>query len=82
MAIEVATSDLRAQGKKLKSFMILIKQKLNRQQLSRSRNFRKLLAIVFDPDEKEHDVKYLLGGVGVCLTSCKATRRNKWNISC
>ena len=62
MAIEVTKPDLRSQGKKLKSFMILIKQKLNRQQMSRSRNFRKLLAIVFDPEEKERDVKFLLGG--------------------
>lgn len=37
----------------MKAFMILIKKKLNRQQISRSPNFRKLLALVFDPDEQE-----------------------------
>jgi hypothetical protein len=33
--------------------MVLIKQKLSRQQACRSANFRRLMAMVFDPDETQ-----------------------------
>lgn len=44
---------VKKQAKALKAFCVLVKQKLNRQQVCRSLNFRKLLALVYDPDEKE-----------------------------
>ena len=45
--------DLNQEAKDMKKFMILLKKKLTRQQISRSPNFRKLLALVFDPNEQE-----------------------------
>ena len=46
---------LKQQAKQLKGFLTLIKQKLNRQQISRQRNFRMLLALVFDPEANQQD---------------------------
>lgn len=46
-------SILKNTAKKVKAFMVLIKQKLSRQQVCRSANFRRLMAMVFDPDETQ-----------------------------
>ena len=53
MKLGIPKDKVKKEAKKIKEFLILIKKKLNRQQISRSYNFRKLLALVFDPDEKE-----------------------------
>ena len=45
--------ELKEEAKKIKSFLVLLKQKLTRQQVCRSKNFRRLMALVFDPDEQE-----------------------------
>lgn len=47
-----SSKDLKKEAKKIKSFLVLIKKKLQRQQVCRSRNFRKLMALVFDPNEE------------------------------
>ena len=44
---------IKSQAKKIKGFLILIKQKLNRQQISREKKFRLLLALVFSPNAEE-----------------------------
>lgn len=46
-------ADLKNDAKMIKSFLVLVKQKLARQQVCRSLNFRRLMAMVFDPEEKE-----------------------------
>ena len=46
-------SSLKKTAKKIKAFMVLIKQKLARQQVCRSLRFRRLMAMVFDPDETQ-----------------------------
>ena len=46
-------ADLKSDAKKIKSLLVLVKQKLSRQQVCRSQNFRRLMAMVFDPEEKE-----------------------------
>lgn len=48
---------LKKESKSLKAFMVLLKAKLTRQQLCRSFNFRKLMALVFDPDGKDMGAK-------------------------
>ena len=54
MKIPLAGSkELRKEAKLAKAFCVLIKKKLKRDQLSRNKTFRKLLALVFDPEEKE-----------------------------
>ena len=49
-------SILKTQAKKIKSFLIFIKQKLNRQQISREKKFRLLLALVFNQNAEEDGV--------------------------
>ena len=44
-------SDLKQQAKCAKGFMILVKRKLQRGQLCRGKLFRKLMALVFDPED-------------------------------
>lgn len=51
-----ATKDIRKDAKVLKQFCVLVKRKLQREQLCRSLNFRKLMALVFDPDEKDRSL--------------------------
>lgn len=54
MQIAIPRKDqVKKEAKAIKSFLVLIKKKLSRQQVCRNRNFRQLLALVFDPDEKE-----------------------------
>ncbi len=45
--------DLKEEGKCIKKFLVHIKLKLARQQVCRSYLYRKLLVLVFDPDEQE-----------------------------
>ena len=45
--------ELKEQGKVLKSFCVLIKRKLGRPHLTRSRVFRKLVALVFHAEESQ-----------------------------
>ena len=45
--------ELRKEAKLAKAFCVLIKKKLNRDQLCRNKTFRKLMDLVFDPEEKE-----------------------------
>ena len=44
---------IKKDAKKAKDFMILIKKKLQRGQVCRGNQFRRLMAIVFDPEEKD-----------------------------
>lgn len=43
--------DLKEEAKLAKKFMVLVKRKLQRDQVCRGKLFRKLLALVFDPEE-------------------------------
>jgi len=45
--------DIKTQAKLAKGFMVLLKKKLNRDILPRSVPFRRLMALVFDPDGKD-----------------------------
>ena len=45
--------DLKTQAKLAKGFCVLLKRKLQREQLCRGQLFRKLMALVFDPEEKD-----------------------------
>lgn len=45
--------DIKQEAKTMKKFLVLVKRKLQRQQLCRSYLFRRLLSMVFDPDEKD-----------------------------
>lgn len=55
--------DLKRQAKQAKAFMVLVKKKLTRDQVSRSKLFQKLLMLVFNPYEEAkkcctHEVPY------------------------
>lgn len=45
--------EIKQEAKKIKAFLVLIKKKLTRDQVPRSRLFRLLMALVFDPDLKD-----------------------------
>ena len=44
-------SDLKQEAKTAKKFMVLVKRKLQRDQVCRNPHFRKLLALVYDPED-------------------------------
>ena len=46
-------ADLKKEAKIIKKFLVFIKLKLARQQVCRAFLFRKLMALVYDPDEQE-----------------------------
>lgn len=45
--IHISKSDLKSEAKLAKAFMVLVKRKLQRDQICRNITFRKLLALVF-----------------------------------
>lgn len=45
--------DLKSQAKLAKGFCVLLKRKLQREQLCRGQLFRRLMALVFDPEDKD-----------------------------
>lgn len=45
--------ELKKDAKNLKKFLGLVKRKLQRQQVPRSELFRRLMSLVYDPDEKD-----------------------------
>ena len=49
----LGAKELKKESKLAKAFCVLIKKKLNRDQLCRNKTFQKLMALVFDPEEKE-----------------------------
>lgn len=53
-------ADLKEEAKLAKKFMVLIKRKLQRDQVCRGSLFRKLLALVFDPEELSTQRDYLV----------------------
>ena len=58
--------NLRRQAKLAKSFMVLIKHKLQRDQVCRGHLFRKLQALVFDPEDlkKPGGTKHIVYSLG------------------
>lgn len=61
--------DVKKEAKYMKAFCILIKKKLQRQQVCRDANFRKLMALVFDPDEQERALPNLIAITQLLLCS-------------
>jgi len=52
-------SDLKQQAKYAKGFMILVKRKLQRGQVCRGKLFRKLMALVFDPEDRCYFILFM-----------------------
>ena len=49
----LGAKELKKESKLAMAFCVLIMKKLNRDQLCRNKTFQKLMALVFDPEEKE-----------------------------
>ena len=60
---------LKLEAKLAKKFTVLIKRKLQRDQLCRSKLFRRLMALVFDPSGQENLGKYF----GICYNMLQFT---------
>ena len=56
-------TELKTTAKCIKRFLVLIKRKLQRGQVCRNRQFRKLMAMVYDPDLKDMSHKNRFGKV-------------------